>query len=143
MMTAACDPLAGWTNAASHVPSGVLISTSFSTTFSAAPAAPVAAARPAATERETKSRRERSSAMCVLLLREPHHTTLAEEPFLFVAQRDHRIDTRSAARRNRACRQRDRREHDCNAGKSGGIGRGDTVHERPDGAAEAESTGET
>src|SRR5579859_4110178 len=48
-------------NAASQVPSGVLISTSASIVASEAPAAGAAvAARPAATERTTKSRRGRS-----------------------------------------------------------------------------------
>jgi hypothetical protein len=51
-------------NAALHVPSGVLISTSVSVTGkSAADAVAVETAMPAATLIETKSRREISSAM--------------------------------------------------------------------------------
>src|SRR5947207_10520002 len=57
-----CDPLGGWMNAASHVPSGILIVTSVSTTCCAAASVePAAAARPAATDNARKSRRERSA----------------------------------------------------------------------------------
>ena len=59
--TPGCEPVGGWKNAASHVPSGVLIVTSVSTTGGAAPnAEPAAAARPAVTDNAMKSRRERS-----------------------------------------------------------------------------------
>ena len=59
------EPVFGWMNAASQVPSGVLISTLVSTTSRPAAAADSAvAARPAVTERATKSRRARSSG-CV------------------------------------------------------------------------------
>src|ERR1700683_126499 len=55
------DPPVGWMNAASHTPSGVLISTSVSVTVMAADAElAVEAARPAATDMAMKSRRERS-----------------------------------------------------------------------------------
>src|SRR3954464_1395053 len=60
-ITAGYAPVAGWMNAASQVPSGVLISTFSSTTGSpAADALPAAIASPAATDIVTKSRRERS-----------------------------------------------------------------------------------
>src|SRR5690242_15759532 len=59
--TAGCAPVAGWMKAASQVPSAVLIVTSSVTT--ARPAADAVAAelpRPAATDKATKSRREKS-----------------------------------------------------------------------------------
>src|ERR1700693_5146536 len=60
------DPVDGWMNAASHVPSGVLIVTSVSTTgCAAANVEPAAAASPPATDNAMKSRRERSgTALC-------------------------------------------------------------------------------
>src|SRR6185295_16844571 len=58
--TAGCFPVAGWKNAASQLPSAVLISTSRSLTATAATAGWAAAPRPVATESATKSRRERS-----------------------------------------------------------------------------------
>src|SRR5262245_24767111 len=60
MSTAGCAPLAGWMNAASHVPSGVFTCTSVSTTDSAADADPAATASPAATDIVTNSRRDTS-----------------------------------------------------------------------------------
>src|SRR5262245_28868917 len=63
MMTAACAPVAGWMNAASHVPSGVLISTVFSVTFWAETFVPAAASSPAGTVIPTNSRRVRSSLL--------------------------------------------------------------------------------
>src|SRR5271156_2164885 len=106
-------------NAASQVPSGVLISTSVSTIFGEPEAAP-AAARPAATD-ITKSRRGRplddsslslrsfvSSAICYLLRQTVYlfcgnseRRRPAPEPS-FVAQSLHRIHARRALRRNRA-----------------------------------------
>src|SRR5215467_3993601 len=66
--TPAKEPDLGWMNAASQVPSGILISTSFSTTSSPAAAADSApAVSPAATERATKSRRARSLGRWVVL----------------------------------------------------------------------------
>src|SRR6202163_79988 len=63
--TPGCEPGGGWMNAASHVPSGVLIVTSVSTTGCAGNAEPAAAARPAATDNAMKSRREGSAtALC-------------------------------------------------------------------------------
>src|SRR5919202_3361888 len=61
--TAGCAPLAGWMNAASHVPSGVLISTFVSVTCCAETSAPAAAANPAATVDFTKPLRVMSSFM--------------------------------------------------------------------------------
>src|ERR1700720_1173831 len=55
-------------NAASQVPSGVLISTFFSTTCCAVTSEPAAAARPAATVIVTKSRRVSSSCDMFLVL---------------------------------------------------------------------------
>src|SRR5579864_2382470 len=61
-------------NAASHMPSGVLISTFFSTTCCAATSEPAAAARPAATVIVTKSRRVSSSFdMFLVLTFDPIH----------------------------------------------------------------------
>src|ERR1044071_2487715 len=62
MMTAACAPEAGWMNAASHVPSGVLMATVFSTTCCWAEAPAAAAAMPP-TVAETKVRRVMSSLL--------------------------------------------------------------------------------
>src|SRR5687767_12045953 len=64
MMTAGCAPLVGCTNAASQVPSGVLMLTVVSVTATAA-AAPEPAARttPVTMDLATKSRRERSSEL--------------------------------------------------------------------------------
>src|SRR5688572_25863887 len=64
MMTAGCVPVVGWLNAASHVPSGVLISTIVSTTGTAAAAGMPAATTPAARPIATKSRRESSLSCC-------------------------------------------------------------------------------
>src|SRR5258706_5613280 len=59
--TAGWEPVVGWMKAASQVPSGVFTSTLVSTTGnSAADTEPVAAARPAASDIATKSRRDRS-----------------------------------------------------------------------------------
>src|SRR5215472_14831155 len=58
--TPGCVPVAGAKNAASQMPSAVLISTSRSLTASAATTGCAAAPRPVATESATKSRRERS-----------------------------------------------------------------------------------
>jgi hypothetical protein len=60
MMTAGCVPVVGWLNAASHVPSGVLISTIVSTTGIAAALGTPAATTPAASPIATKLRRDRS-----------------------------------------------------------------------------------
>jgi hypothetical protein len=73
IITAGCDPLVGWMNAASQVPSGVVTETfDTSTGMSAAETSwsLAAAARPAASDSATKSRRDRSffsSAMTALL----------------------------------------------------------------------------
>src|SRR5580765_7287626 len=69
MITPGKEPVVGWMNAALHVPSGVLISTSFSVTGrSAADAAPVAATMPAAMPMATKSRRVTSAASSSFLI---------------------------------------------------------------------------
>src|SRR5580765_6779727 len=69
MITPGKEPVVGWMNAALHVPSGVLISTSFSVTGrSAADAAPVAATMPAAMPMATKSRLVTSAASSSFLI---------------------------------------------------------------------------
>jgi hypothetical protein len=76
MRTAGCAPAAGWMNAASHVPSGVLMVTLVSTTCCcAAASAPAAAAIPAATAIETKSRRVISSVFMAAPLRGTSYRT--------------------------------------------------------------------
>src|SRR4051812_21927885 len=69
MMTAAWAPVAGWMNAASQVPSGVLMSTFFSTTCCCASVVTVAASPAAAMP--TKLRRVISSLLMLSLLPEP------------------------------------------------------------------------
>src|SRR5678815_1426700 len=58
MITAGCAPVAGYTNAASQVPSGVWMVTSVSVTGTPAPDAVVVAAATVATDSATKSRLE-------------------------------------------------------------------------------------
>src|SRR5512138_3466489 len=70
MRTAGCAPVAGWINAASQVPSAVLISTFVSTMRCCADASiPDAATMPAPTVNETNSRRvmSLSSIRCLLV----------------------------------------------------------------------------
>ncbi len=74
MITPGCDPVVGWTNTASHDPSGVVTVTFSFVTGSAAADTRVSAAAampmPAAIESATKSRRDRSffsSAIMFLL----------------------------------------------------------------------------
>src|SRR5579872_2553928 len=121
-------------NAASQMPSGVLISTSFSTR-SAASAEPAAAAMPAATDSATKSRRERSSAIACSF-------ATAIVAVLFVAKGDHRVDERRAAGGDGAGGERDRSEHDRDGGKRPWIARLHAVHERRHGTAEGEAARE-
>src|SRR4029453_1920821 len=85
MITAGCAPVAGVMNAASHVPSGVLISTFVSVTCCcAARSVPAAAIMPAATV-VTKSRRVSSSfSMVRVLHRGEYYLSMSVPRFLHV-----------------------------------------------------------
>src|SRR5882757_8219543 len=84
-------------NAESHVPSGVLISTVFSTTCCALTSEPAAAASPAATVIVTKSRRVSSSFDIFfdpLFLSVYFRTNLADARMVLLQVRDVLIDHR-------------------------------------------------